>query len=268
VRDGAAVRLTKALGELKIPPTVQAILAARIDRLPADEKDLLQTLAVIGNEFQVSLVHAVTAKSDDELNRMLGNLQLAEFIYEQPAVGDVEYSFKHALTQEVAYNSVLQERRRQLHERIASAIERVFASQIDDHVAELARHYRRAGNAAKAIDYVLLAAEQEISRNASNEAAAGLRDGLTMLGGIADEAQRARREAALQLALGGALRVAGPAAAGVETAYLRARELCERSGDREGLFTALSGLRVNYNFRAELGRALELCEELSKIAHQ
>jgi class 3 adenylate cyclase/predicted ATPase len=265
-RDGAAVRLTKALGELKIPPTVQAILAARIDRLPADEKDLLQALAVMGKEFQQSLVRAVIAKSDDELNRMLGNLQLAEFIYEQPAVGDVEYSFKHALTQEVAYNSVLMERRRQLHERIASAIERVFASQIDDHVAELARHYRRAANSAKAIDYVLLAAEQEISRNASNEAAAGLRDGLTLLGGIADEAERARREAALQLALGGALRVAGPAAAGVETAYLRARELCERSGDRAGLFAALSGLRANYNFRAELGRALELCEELSKIA--
>jgi class 3 adenylate cyclase len=260
------VKLTKPLGELKIPPTVQVILAARIDRLPADEKDLLQTLAVIGNEFQLSLVRAVIVKSDDELNRMLSNLQLAEFIYEQPAAGDIEYRFKHALTQEVAYNSVLQERRRQLHERIAGAIERVFASQIDDHVAELARHYRRGGNSAKAIDYVLLAAEQEISRNAANEAAAGLRDGLTLLGGITDEAQRARREATLQLALADALR--GPAAAGVETAYLRARELCERSGDREGLFNALYGLRVNYNFRAELGRALELCEELSKIAHQ
>jgi class 3 adenylate cyclase len=149
VRDGAAVRLTKPLGELKIPPTVQAILAARIDRLPADEKDLLQTLAAIGSEFQLSLVRAVAAKADDEIDRLLDNLQLAEFIYEQPAAGEIEYRFKHALTQEVAYNSLLQERRRQLHERIGAAIERVFASQIDDHVVELARHYRRAGNAAK-----------------------------------------------------------------------------------------------------------------------
>jgi class 3 adenylate cyclase/tetratricopeptide (TPR) repeat protein/ribosomal protein L40E len=266
MRDGAAFRLTKTLGELKIPPTVQAILAARIDRLPADEKDLLHTLAVIGNEFQLSLVRAVIVKSDDELNRMLGNLQLAEFIYEQPAVGDIEYRFKHALTQEVAYNSVLVERRRQLHERIASAIEQVFTSQIDDHVAELANHYRRAGNSAKAIDYLLLAAEQNISRNASNEATAGLRDGLTLLGGITDEAERAGREAALQLALANTLRVAGPAAPGVETAFLRARELCERSGDRGGLFAALLGLLVNYNFRAQHGRALELSEELSKIA--
>src|SRR5208282_1297658 len=169
VRDGT-VRLTKALGELKIPPTVQAILAARIDRLPAEAKDLLQTLAVIGKEFPLSLVRAVLKKPEDEINRMLNELQLGEFIYEQPAVGDVEYTFKHALTQEVAYNSILAERRKALHERIASAIEVVFASQIEDHVVELARHYRRAGNSAKAIDYLLLAAEQEISRNAANEA--------------------------------------------------------------------------------------------------
>ena len=96
VRDGVAVRLTKPLSDLKIPPTVQAILAARIDRLPANEKDLLQTLAVLGKEFQASLVRAVTARSEDALNPMLGNLQLAEFIYEQPAIGDIEYSFKHA----------------------------------------------------------------------------------------------------------------------------------------------------------------------------
>ena len=96
VRDGSAVQLTRPLGELKIPPTVQGILAARIDRLPADAKDLLQTLAVIGREFPLSLIRAVVAKSDDELNRLLNDLQLGEFIYEQPAVGDIEYIFKHA----------------------------------------------------------------------------------------------------------------------------------------------------------------------------
>jgi len=266
VRDGAAVRLTKALGDLKIPPTVQAILAARIDRLPPPEKDLLQTLAVIGKEFQLNLVRAVVGTSPDELAPMLDDLQLGEFIYEQPAVGDVEYTFKHALTQEVSYNSILSDRRKLLHERIGGAIETLYAASIDDHVVELAHHYRRAGNSAKAIDYLLLAAEQEISRNAANEAVAGLRDGLALLGGIADEAERARREAALQFALAAALAVASPAAAGVEAAYLRARELCERNGDSGGLFNALNGLCVYYGFRAELGRALELCEEMSKIA--
>ena len=123
VRDGAAVKLTRSLDALKIPPTVQGILAARIDRLPADAKELLQTLAVIGREFPLSLIRAVVPKSEDELNRLLNDLQLGEFIYEQPAVGDTEYVFKHALTQEVAYNSVLMERRQQLHERTGAALE-------------------------------------------------------------------------------------------------------------------------------------------------
>jgi predicted ATPase len=128
VRDGAALRLTKPLNTLKIPPTVQGILAARIDRLPADAKDLLQTLAVIGRDFPLSLIRSVVTKSDDELNRLLNDLQLGEFIYEQPAVGDTEYVFKHALTQEVAYNSVLIERRQQLHERTAAALETLYRS--------------------------------------------------------------------------------------------------------------------------------------------
>src|SRR5271167_393944 len=135
VREGEAAKLTKPLNALKISPTVQGILAARIDRLPADAKELLQALAVIGREFPLSLIGAVVTKSNDELNRMLNELQLAEFIYEQPAVGDTEYIFKHALTQEVAYNSVLLERRRQLHERAAAALETLYKPSVDEHLA-------------------------------------------------------------------------------------------------------------------------------------
>jgi predicted ATPase len=95
------------MNAVRVPATVQAILASRIDRLLPDEKELLQTLAVIGREFALSLVRRVVAgRKDDELERnMLANLQMAEFIYEQPATGDIEYTFKHALTQEVAYGS-------------------------------------------------------------------------------------------------------------------------------------------------------------------
>jgi predicted ATPase len=143
VRNGT-VRLTKPLNQLKIPPTVQAILTARIDRLAADEKELLLMLAVIGREFAFSLVQKVATKSADELNQMLHDLQLAEFIYEQPAAGDVEYIFKHALTQEVAYQSVLVERRKLLHERIGSAMEASFAQSIDGHLSQLAYHYGAA----------------------------------------------------------------------------------------------------------------------------
>src|SRR5208282_1126684 len=170
VRNGS-IKLVKPLAELKIPPTVQAILASRIDRLPANEKDLLQTLAVIGREFALGLVQRVVPKSEDELNRMLHTLQLAEFIYEQPAAGDIEYTFKHALTQEVAYKSVLVERRKLLHGRIGAAIEALAPSRIDDHAAELAHHYSRSDNSMKAAHYLNLAALQAERRSAFTEAA-------------------------------------------------------------------------------------------------
>src|SRR5450631_114230 len=101
-RNGV-VKLAKSMSAVKVPATVQAVLAARIDRLPAEEKELLQTLAVLGREFPLGLVRHVTVKPDDELERMLARLQAGEFIYEQPALGELEYVFKHALTQEVAY---------------------------------------------------------------------------------------------------------------------------------------------------------------------
>jgi len=181
VRDRAAVRLTRPLAELKIPPTVQAILAARIDRLPPAEKDLLQTLAVIGKEFQLSLVRAVVSTSTDELARMLDDLQLGEFIYEQPAVGDVEYTFKHALTQEVAYKSVLVERRKLLHERIGSAVEAVFAQSIDDHLSQLAHHYERSANTDKAVEYLDRAGQQAVMRGALGEAEVYFKQAIALL---------------------------------------------------------------------------------------
>ncbi len=267
VRDGVAVRLTKPLSDLKIPPTVQAILAARIDRLPANEKDLLQTLAVLGKEFQVSLVRAVTARSDDALNPMLGNLQLAEFIYEQPAIGDIEYSFKHALTQEVAYNSVLMERRKQLHERAGLALESMFVEQLDDHLGDLAHHYSHSDNAAKAVEYLERAGQQALQRSVYAGALSSLSAALNLLHRLPDSPERIQRELLLQMAVGPALiAIKGRAAPEVERAYTRARELCELLGDPPELFPALLGLWYVLLLRAELRTAYELAEQLLRRA--
>ena len=197
VRDGAAAKLTKPANALKIPPTVQGILAARIDRLPADAKELLQTLAVIGREFPLSLIGAVVTKSDDELNRLLNDLQLGEFIYEQPASGNIEYIFKHALTQEVAYNSLLTERRKLLHERAARAAESLFATSLADHYDVLAHHYGRSGNALKAVNYLRLAAQQAMDRSAYVEAEGQLAAALELLRTLPGDPERARIELAL-----------------------------------------------------------------------
>ena len=121
----------KAPKELHIPITVQGVLASRIDRLGVEEKGLFQTLAVIGKKFSLNLIKKVMNKPEEELYPLLSHLQGAEFIYEQPAFPEIEYTFKHALTQEVAYNSVLIERRRILHELTARAIEELYRDELD-----------------------------------------------------------------------------------------------------------------------------------------
>ncbi len=232
VRDGGAVKLTRPVSELKIPPTVQGILAARIDRLAPDTKDLLQTLSVIGREFPMSLIRAVVPKSDDELNRMLGDLQLAEFIYEQPAVGDTQYIFKHALTQEVSHNSVLLERRRQLHERIGAAIETVFAENLEDHLAELAHHYSRSANRAKALEFLHHAGEQAIRRGSFSEAESYFTTALELVPAMPDSPERDARELRLRSSFAQALGFTkGVGAPEVLETNSRARALAEKTGN-------------------------------------
>jgi predicted ATPase len=203
-RNGT-VKITKSLNRLKIPSTVQAILASRIDRLAPPEKDLLQILAIVGREFPLSLIREVSKQSDDDLNRMLNDLQVGEFIHEKPAVGDVEYTFKHALTQEVASNSVLNERRKHLHERTGAAIESLYADRLDDHVNELAHHYERSTNIEKAVEYLSMAGRRASQRAAHLEAIGNLSSGLELLMKLPETPERDRQELALQSALGPSL---------------------------------------------------------------
>src|SRR5262249_11924592 len=160
-----------------------------------------QTLAVLGREFSSRLIKHVVGKSDDELERMLAELQLAEFIYEQPALGDVEYTFKHALTLEVAYNSVLAQRRRLLHERAAQAIEALYADRLEDHLSKLAHHYDRSGNVRKAVEYLGRAGQRAARQSAHSEAASYLKRALELLKNLPDSADRGRQELDLQMAL-------------------------------------------------------------------
>jgi predicted ATPase len=183
VRNGV-VRLTRSLNQLAIPATVQDILAARIDRLPIEQKDLLQILAVIGTEFRLAIVRKLTELPDQELEQRLAALQLSEFIYEQPASGDVEYIFKHALSRDVAYKSVLNERRRRLHERTGSALESIYAESLDDHVAVLAYHYSRSDNAGKAAEHCLRACQRYGGRASYAEAVMHFETGLAALRGL------------------------------------------------------------------------------------
>ena len=266
VRNGAT-RLTKPLIAIHVPPTVHGILAARIDALPALEKSLLQTLAVIGKDFSLNLVKHITASPDDRLEPMLKGLQVGEFIYEQSASGEAEYIFKHALTQEVAYNSMLMERRRLLHERTGDAIEALFKDRIDDHLAELAHHYSRSANKRKAIEYLSRAGSQAEARSAYSEAVSRLSSALELLKCLPDDAERARTELSVQSALGSSLsNVKGWAAAELEPVYARARELCVQIRDPALVFRPLLGQWLMRFWKLELHTALELADELSAAA--
>ena len=253
--------------DVHISPTVQGVLAARIDRLAPDEKALLQQLAVIGREFPLSLVRPVVAQPEDEFYRLLASLQRKEFLYEQPAFPEVEYLFKHALTQEVAYNSVLQERRKALHEQTAQAIEEVYRDRLDDHYSELAHHYSRSGNTQKAIDYLQLAGEQAVQRSAHEEAISHLTTALR----AAQDAARHPRACPTRThaatcsgrSADGHQRLCGP---GSRQAYARALALCRQVGETPQLFPVLAGLRVFYTVRGELQTARELGEQLLRLA--
>src|SRR5262249_10203620 len=162
-------RLVRPAAELTLPGTVQAVLAARIDRLPERETPLLQTAAVIGKEFSEPVLRQVGKLPEGDLAAALGKLIGAEFIYEKALYPELEYTFKHALTQEVAYNSLLVERRQAIHERAAEAIEALFGAGLPEHYAELAHHYSHSRNTEKAVAYSELAGQRAVQHSANAE---------------------------------------------------------------------------------------------------
>ena len=146
-----AYRLTRPIQAIEVPATVQVILAARIDRLPAEDKQLLQTASVIGKDLPFVLLHAVAEAAEEAVQRGLAHLQTAEFLYETRLFPDPEYTFKHALTHEVTYGTLLQERRKALHARIVGAIERFYPDRLTEHVERLAHHAVRGEVWEKAV---------------------------------------------------------------------------------------------------------------------
>jgi predicted ATPase len=270
VRNGA-VKLTRPLNALKVPPTVEDIIASRIDRLPAAQKELLQALAVIGVEFTLALAGEVTKKPDDELNRLLNDLQLAEFIYEQPAAGDIGYIFKHALTHDVAYKLLLLEQRKRLHERIAGATELLFADHVDDYLKDLAHHYRRSNNSVKAIEYLRRAGEQAALRAFYEEAIEQLHSALELLEKLDTGKARNSHELAIRRALMGPLvAIRSLISPEIRLNSERLLELCEEAGDTRLLAQVLNSL-FWYNFSATsldkserfARQGLELAEQTS-----
>jgi tetratricopeptide (TPR) repeat protein len=268
VKNGA-IKLTRSLSQLRIPPTVQGILAARIDRLASEEKELLQTLAVIGMEFPLALIRTVVHQLPERLDRLLSVLQTREFIYEQPTAGDVEYTFKHALTHDVAYNSMLNERRKLLHERTAQAIEALYHQRREDHYVDLARHYRSSNNAAKAIEYLRLAGEQAVGRGAYTQALANVEPSLRLIEQLPEGVERLRAELGVRLMEGMTVTALhGLSSTERLDTFERVCQLSEPLGDAPALFRGLLHVGFAHGHRFEALRALEIARRCVKLAEQ
>jgi class 3 adenylate cyclase/tetratricopeptide (TPR) repeat protein len=179
--ERGSYRLTRPVDALRVPATVQAILAARIDRLPAEEKQLLQAASVIGKVVPYALLAAIVEQPEETLRRGLAHLQEAEFLYETQLFPDLEYTFKHALTHDVAYAGLLVERRRALHAAVAAAIERLYADRLVEHVERLAHHARQGEVWDKAVRYLRQAGAKAFLRSAHRQAAACLDQALDAL---------------------------------------------------------------------------------------
>jgi predicted ATPase/class 3 adenylate cyclase len=174
-------RLTQSIARLKIPPTVHAILAARIDRLAPEEKRLLQAAAVIGKDVALPLLVAIGDASEDQVRAEITRLQAAEFLYEVRLYPDLQYTFKHALTHEVAYQGLIQDRRRTLHARIVEAIECLPAVHVAEQAERLAHHALRGELWEKAVTYLRRAGLRAMARGANREAVAYLDQSLAAL---------------------------------------------------------------------------------------
>jgi tetratricopeptide (TPR) repeat protein len=179
--ERGAYRLTRPVEALQVPATVQTILAARIDRLPPEEKQLLQAASAIGKDVPYALLAAIAEQPEEALRRGLGHLQEAEFLHETQLFPDSEYTFKHALTHEVTYGGLLQERRRALHGRIVEAIERLYGERLTEQVERLGHHALRGEVWEKALAYCRQAGDKAMVRSSYREAEAHFEQALAAL---------------------------------------------------------------------------------------
>ena len=258
--------LVGPLPPLAIPATLQDSLMARLDRL-APVREIAQVGATLGREFSYELLHAVCPVDEESLRQGLQQLVEAELVYQQGVPPQAVYFFKHALIRDTAYQSLLKSRRRQYHQQIGQVLEERFPDARETQPELVAYHYTEANLISEAIPYWQSAGQSAVQRSANAEAISHLTKGLELLETLPKTPEHVQQELILQLTLGTPLIASkGNASLEVEKAYTRARELCQQLGETPQLFPALSGLWRFHFVRAELKAALELGEQLLRLA--
>lgn len=265
---GSCYELVGPLPPLAIPTTLQDSLMARLDRL-APVKEVAQIAACIGREFGHELLKAVTSLDEDALQRALNELLEAELIFRRGASADSGYSFKHALVQDIAHESLLKGKRQQIHARIGTALEELFPARLEVEPETAALHLMEAGLASRAVGYWLRAGQNAAGRSANLEAITHLTRGLEALKSCPEGPERDRQELALQTAIGGPLiAIHGYTAPQLGTAFSRAHALCRELDDTDALFATLSGKYVFHFVRGDYGAMQSLVAEARHAAER
>ncbi len=239
VGERGAYKLARPIEALQIPASVQTILTARIDRLDSEDKRLLQTAAAIGKDVPFELLKAVAEIDESDINQVLVRLQSAEFVYEAGLYPDVEYTFKHALTHEVAYGGLTKERRCKLHARIANAIEQIYGERIDEHMERLAHHSLRGEVWDKAVDFSRQAGARAFARSANAEAVRWWEQALEATEHLPDGKDKTGKQIDIRLELRGPLITLGNTTKCLELAR-QAESIAEDANDRYRTASALA----------------------------
>jgi class 3 adenylate cyclase/tetratricopeptide (TPR) repeat protein len=265
VGASGAYRLAQAIPTIQVPATVQAVLAARIDRLPPEDKRLLQTAAVIGHEVPLLLLQAIAELPEADLQRGLTHLQAAEFLYETRLFPEREFVFKHALTHEVAYGSLLQERRRVLHARIVSALETLAADRLAEQIEWLAHHACRGEIWDKARQYCQQAGARAMARSANREAAGCFEQALVALQHLPETRDTLTQAIDLRLELRNAL-LAFADLERILTCLREAETFAETLGDQRRLGWILARLSQYFWMGGTYDSALSLAQRAATLA--
>jgi class 3 adenylate cyclase/tetratricopeptide (TPR) repeat protein len=264
-------RLARPFSGVEIPPTVQAVLAARVDALPPADKHLLQEAAVIGHDVPFALLRAISGLTADQLRSLLDNLQAAEFLYSSRLFPELEYTFKHALTHGVTYSGLLHERRRKIHARVANATETLYADRLNEQVERLAYHTVQGDLKEKAVHYLRQAGAKAAGRSAVAAARSWFEQALDVLKSLPESQATMEQAFEIHLDLRPVLRQVGEVRQMLE--HLREAEaLAERLKDdrRRGqvcgfMTTVLSTLNELDEALLTSTRALEIAQRIGDL---
>ncbi len=254
--ERGSYRLTRPVQAIQIPATVQVVLAARIDRLAPEDKRLLQVASVVGKNVPFALLEAIADLPAEMLRAGLDRLQAAEFLYETGLYPDLEYSFKHALTHEVTYGELLQERRRELHAQVVDAIERVHSDRLGEQIERLAHHAFRGEMREKAVHYLRQAGAKAAARSALQDALVWLEQALGVLETLPESQSTLERAFDIRLELRPVLNQLGE----VRRALERLREaetLAERLNDDRRRARICAFMTTAHSLLGELDEAVE-----------